>query len=1146
MKKMKKIFLIFIAILLVIPSGFSIFTVNPVTAASKQVDLVDSNASNNTKKLFAYLQDISGKQILFGQQHATDEGLTLKGTGSRVGSDESEVYNAVGDYPAVFGWDTNSLDGREKPGVAGDLKQSRENLAESMKIAHGLGGITTLSMHPDNFVTGGAYNDTTGNVVENILPGGSKNDEFNLWLDNIAALAHDLKDENGEAIPVIFRPFHEQTGNWFWWGSHTTTSDQYKAIFRYTVEYLRDTKNVHNFLYGFSPGAGPGGDKERYLETYPGDDYVDIFGIDKYDDKQNAGSDGFLKDMIADLRMMVELAEEKGKIAAFTEYGYSPEGMNKSGNNLEWYTKVLEAIKNDPVAKKIAYMQTWANFGWPNNMFVPYKDINGDLGGDHELLPNFKEFHEDEYTAFRDDIKGFYNQYGNIETVTKDPFMHVVSPVNGITITEDTTKVRVKVLNDKPSKVVYVEAGSDIEHELTLDDDGYYSADWSPAAAANGSSTELTIKVTKSDGTEFEQETVKVFVKVPEMALKKFTFDEDIDGIKTNGAYPDEISVDLAHVILDGNGMLQINAAGLEESQTWQELKLELTDVSDFNLAAVNNVKFEALVPVSAGTDNASLLGVVQLPPDWDNKFGEMTTGKQFSELERVTIDGVEYAKYPVSIDIDNEETSQAATSLAISLVGKELNLDGAVYIDNIELNKTFTEAPSDPYLVDDFESYLGDDALLKNKYISQGDGVKVSLNSEFKHEGNYGLQYDYTLGSNGYAGTTKSLGGVDWSEANQLQFWIKPDGKGQRLNIQLMIDGNGFEAYRYYESTDPVLETIDFTEFVPAAWANQNLKITKENLKSISNFSIYVDADDSSHGGGTLYFDDIKVVHDSNTSEVPDNGEIEEPTHGPVLFDFENGVDGWHIGYDENDTTEPKTVEENAINGSSLTTTFLLNSGKFSLQTTKINNLSGEEYLSAKVKLSDGTADAKMYIQTGQDWQWVDSGVVEVDDNVHVVTLSLTDVPDLDHVQAIGLEVIPTSGEGTASVYIDDVSLFDLKEETVDPEKPENPDLEKPGEEEEGAKVPGDTEKEREDPKDKVDPKPGHTNGNNDTDNLENDPTVTPEISDTDKELLDKNKDGETLPKTATNVYNWLVLGIIILLAGFAALIICRKKTVI
>src|SRR5690625_1748847 len=194
--------------------------------------------------------------------------------------------------------------------------------------------------------------------------------------------------------------------------------------------------------------------------------------------------------------------------------------------------------------------------------------------------------------------------------------------------------------------------------------------------------------------------------------------------------------------------MLQINATGLEESQTWQELKLELTDVSDLDLSTLNNVKFDAFVPTSAGTDNASLVGIVLLPDDWETKFGEMTTEKQFAELETTTINGTEYVKYPVSIDINDEAVSQAATSLAISLVGKELNLDGEVYIDNIELNRTFTEAPEDPFLVDDFEGYLGDDTLLTNNYISQGDGVKVSLSEEYNNNGNYGLKYDYTLGS--------------------------------------------------------------------------------------------------------------------------------------------------------------------------------------------------------------------------------------------------------------------------------------------------------------------------------------------------------------------------------------------------------------
>ncbi|GAE29711.1 mannan endo-1,4-beta-mannosidase precursor [Halalkalibacter hemicellulosilyticusJCM 9152] len=356
-----------------------------------------------------------------------------------------------------------------------------------MKVAHELGGIITLSMHPDNFVTGHYYGDTDGNVVQEILPGGSKHNEFNAWLDNIAALAHELVDDNGEPIPVIFRPFHEQTGSWFWWGASTTTPEQYKAIFRYTVEYLRDAKGVHNFLYGFSPGAGPAGDLDRYLETYPGDNYVDILGIDNYDSKSNAGSDAWLSGMVKDLAMISKLAEERGKVSAFTEFGYSAEGMSQTGDALDWYTRVLNAIKADEDARNISYMLTWANFGWPNNIFVPYRDVNGDLGGDHELLPDFVQFYEDEYSAFREDInESVYNRNESYIVADHEPFMYVVSPTTGTYITGSSVVLRAKVVNDEDPSVTYQVAGSEEVYEMTLDENGYYSADYIPTAPKNG------------------------------------------------------------------------------------------------------------------------------------------------------------------------------------------------------------------------------------------------------------------------------------------------------------------------------------------------------------------------------------------------------------------------------------------------------------------------------------------------------------------------------------------------------------------------------------------------------------------------------------------------------------------------------------
>lgn len=212
-------------------------------AEENKVAIVDTQATQETKELFNYLKELNGKkEVLFGQQHALDEGVTLTEKGQRIASEESDVKNAVGDYPAVFGWDTLSIDGHEKPGVEGDVQQSIQNLSQSMKKAHNLGGILTLSTHPYNFVTGGDFKDTSGDVVNEILPGGKANDKFNAWLDNIATLAHSLKTTDNKSIPFIFRPFHEPTGSWFWWGESTTNPEQYKALYRYTVEYLRDKK----------------------------------------------------------------------------------------------------------------------------------------------------------------------------------------------------------------------------------------------------------------------------------------------------------------------------------------------------------------------------------------------------------------------------------------------------------------------------------------------------------------------------------------------------------------------------------------------------------------------------------------------------------------------------------------------------------------------------------------------------------------------------------------------------------------------------------------------------------------------------------------------------------------------------------------
>ena len=126
-------------------------------------------------------------------------------------------------------------------------------------------------------------------AVSKILPGGSHHDVYKTSLTEVADFAKTLIGADGKLVPVIFRPFHEFDGGWFWWGAPHCTVEQYKQLYQFTVTYLRDILGVRNFLYAWSP------DKNftsqlQYLERYPGDAFVDVVGSDNYGDLSDASN----------------------------------------------------------------------------------------------------------------------------------------------------------------------------------------------------------------------------------------------------------------------------------------------------------------------------------------------------------------------------------------------------------------------------------------------------------------------------------------------------------------------------------------------------------------------------------------------------------------------------------------------------------------------------------------------------------------------------------------------------------------------------------------------------------------------------------------------------------------------------------------
>jgi alpha-galactosidase len=191
-------------------------------------------------------------------------------------------------------------------------------------------------------------------------------------------------------VPVILRPFHEASGSWFWWGGRHRSAEEYQALWRFTVEYLRDKRRIHNVLYAYSPDVFDS--TATYLASYPGDAYVDVLGLDDYQSIKTPAMRGVFAGR---LHSLVEMAEARGKIPALTETGV--EGIPDS----TWWTGTLLAgIKSDTVGARIAWVLVWRNANH-HHFYAPF------VG--HPSAPDFVKFRADPLMAFQGDVADLYH-----------------------------------------------------------------------------------------------------------------------------------------------------------------------------------------------------------------------------------------------------------------------------------------------------------------------------------------------------------------------------------------------------------------------------------------------------------------------------------------------------------------------------------------------------------------------------------------------------------------------------------------------------------------------------------------------------------------------------------------------------------------
>lgn len=318
--------------------------------------MADANATDETVALFYNLYQLQKTKFLVGQQDAFN-GFYNNASGN------SDIKKATGNDPALLGSDFMFITDDKNTGEPTNWFYQQELLITAdAKEAYDKGMVNTFCWHfrepyeGESFYTADMTEQQKQNAFISLLPGGENHNYYKEKLDKIAGILNNLKGSDGKLIPVIFRPFHEFDGNWFWWGSNYCTPAQYKELWQFTVNYLKDTKQVHNVLYAFSPDNSYT-QESQYLSRYPGDDYVDVLGMDNYGDFSQPSVSGTAT-ANSKLKMVASIAKQKVKIAAMTETGLQVNATEAPVSG--FFTNYMyNALSNNSV--EVAYVMFWAN-----------------------------------------------------------------------------------------------------------------------------------------------------------------------------------------------------------------------------------------------------------------------------------------------------------------------------------------------------------------------------------------------------------------------------------------------------------------------------------------------------------------------------------------------------------------------------------------------------------------------------------------------------------------------------------------------------------------------------------------------------------------------------------------------------------------
>lgn len=236
---------------------------------------INPQASPEARALLDFLYQIRGKYILAGQHN----GITSEYQYN------DDVHKITGRYPAVWGCDFAwNFHGKNPDSV-------RQTMIDRVKAAYQQGQIITLMWHSCYPPYGDGCNRETLWVWENkINPaewdslttvGTALNTQWRVQVDKVANFLKQLRDAR---IPVLWRPYHEMNGVWFWWCQQPGEKG-FNKLWKMMYDYFTHHHQLNNLIWVWNANAPrdlPKDEAYAYSAYFPGIDYVDILAADVY------------------------------------------------------------------------------------------------------------------------------------------------------------------------------------------------------------------------------------------------------------------------------------------------------------------------------------------------------------------------------------------------------------------------------------------------------------------------------------------------------------------------------------------------------------------------------------------------------------------------------------------------------------------------------------------------------------------------------------------------------------------------------------------------------------------------------------------------------------------------------------------------